>query len=148
MDQDLIAYLDQRFGAIDQRFGTIDQRLKDLRWEMNQRFEKVDNRFESLEEKVHLSGVVVESLRDELRVVAEGFMGYSDQMEKHSAEVDRKLDDLKTLVGPAYRSLEQKTDAQVTELRRRVVVLEERAARETRDILDVVREKFGFAQPG
>ena len=30
MDQELIAYLDQRFG-------TLDQRLKDLRWEMNQR---------------------------------------------------------------------------------------------------------------
>jgi len=155
MDQELIAYLDQRFGAIDQRFGTLDQRLKDLRWEMNQRFEKVDERFDqadgrfdSLEERVHLSGVVVESLRDELRVVAEGFMGYSDQMEKHSAEVDRKLDDLKALIGPTYRSLEQKTDSQVTELKRRVVVLEERAARETRDILDVVREKYGFAQSG
>jgi hypothetical protein len=115
---------------------------------MNQRFEKVDGRFDSLEERVHLSGVVVESLRDELRVVAEGFMGYSDQMEKHSAEVDRKLDDLKALIGPTYRSLEQKTDSQVTELKRRVVVLEERAARETRDILEVVREKYGFAQSG
>jgi SMC interacting uncharacterized protein involved in chromosome segregation len=141
MDQELIAYLDQRFD-------TMDQRLKDLRWEMNQRFEKVDGRFDGLEETVHLSGVVVESLRDELRLVAEGFMGYSDQMEKHAAEVDRKLDDLKALIGPTYRSLEQKTDVQVTEIRRRVVVLEERAARETRDILEVVREKYGFAQPG
>jgi hypothetical protein len=141
MDQELIAYLDQRFG-------TLDQRLKDLRWEMNQRLEKIDGRFDGLEETVHLSGVVVESLRDELRVVAEGFMGYSDQMERHSAEVDRKLDDLKALIGPTYRSLEQKTDSQVTELKRRVVVLEERAARETRDIMEVVREKYGFAQPG
>lgn len=81
-------------------------------------------------------------------MVAEGFMGYSDQMEKHAAEVERKLDDLKALIGPTYKSLEQKTDSQVTELRRRVVVLEERAARETRDILEAVREKYGFAQSG
>jgi hypothetical protein len=113
MDQELIAYLDQRFGA-------LDQRLKDLRWEMNQRFERVDSRFNKLEEIVHLSQVTVEGLRGELLLVAEGMMGLSDQMEQTSAE----------------------------ELKRRVVILEERAARETRDILDVVREKYGFAQSG
>jgi ABC-type Fe3+-hydroxamate transport system substrate-binding protein len=77
----------------------------------NERFDQANGRFDGLEETVHLNGVVVESLRDELRLVAEGFMGYSDQMEKHSAEVDRKLDDLKALIGPTYRSLEQKTDS-------------------------------------
>jgi hypothetical protein len=129
MDQDLIAYLDQRFGS-------LDQRLKDLRWELNQRFEK-------LEEAVHLGQITVESLRGELRLVAEAMMGFPDQMERHSAEVDRRLVDLKALLGPVYKSLEIKTDSQVTELSRRVVVLEERAARETRDIIELLREKYG-----
>ena len=43
---------------------------------------------------------------------------------------------------------DQVEQSSAEELRRRVVVLEERATRETRDILDVVREKYGFAQPG
>jgi len=37
-------------------------------------------------------------------------------------------------------------DAQYEELGSRVVVLEERAARENRDIMDVIREKYGRTQ--
>jgi predicted nucleic acid-binding Zn-ribbon protein len=122
LDQELIAYLDKRFESVDQRFETMDQRLKDLRWEMNARFERVDRRFEELEKTVHLDQTMTEELRDEIRMFAEGMMTISDLLEHHM------------------------TDAQVTKLSRRVTILEERAERETRDVFEVLREKYGSAR--
>jgi uncharacterized protein YdcH (DUF465 family) len=149
MDQELIAYLDRRFGSvderfesIDQRFVTMDQRLKDLHGEMNtrfdrvdQRFEKVDQRFEKVEETAHLTQIMVEGLRDDVRLTAEGVMGFTEILDTRSVEIDGKLDELKASIGPAYKSLEKKTDSQVTKLSRRVAVLEGPAKREKRDIL-------------
>lgn len=132
MDKELIAYFDERFARLEER----DERNQA---ETNRRLEKV-------EEAIHLTQVTVESLRGDIRLMAEGLMGFSDTMDKRSAEVDRKLDDLKASIAPVYRSLEKKVDAQYEELGRRIVVLEERAARENRDIMDVIREKYGRTQ--
>jgi chromosome segregation ATPase len=169
MDQELIAYLDRRFGSvderfesmdqrfesidqrfesIDQRFETMDQRLKGLHGEMNARFDRADQRFEKLEETAHLTQITVESLRDDIRLTAEGVMGFTDILEARSIEIDEKLDDLKALIGPVYKSLEKKTDSQASKLSRRVVILEDRAKRETRDILEILREKYGFQALG
>jgi hypothetical protein len=90
MDQELIAYLDKRFASIEKNQA-----------EMNRRLEK------KVEETGHLTQVTVESLRGDIRLLAEGLMGLSDTMDKRSAEVDRKLDDLKASIGPAYKSLEE-----------------------------------------
>lgn len=150
MDQELLAYLDRRFAAIDQRFQETSQRLEgqieSLRGEMNQRFQEHDRRFERLEEAVRHAHVLLESLRGDNRVVAEGLMGFSDQLERHTLEVDRKLGELNAAISPVYRNLEEKMDRQTVELKGRVVVLEQRADRETRDILTVIREKYGLRE--
>jgi hypothetical protein len=153
MDQELIAYLEERFGSIDERFQGMDERfqgmeqsLKDLRGEMNARFERVDQRFEKLEESVHLTQITVEGLRDDVRLAAEGVMGLTEVMGTRSVEIDAKLDELKTSIGPVYRNLERKTDSQVTKLSRRVAILEDRAERQTRDVFEILREKYGPAR--
>jgi SMC interacting uncharacterized protein involved in chromosome segregation len=174
MDQELIAYLDKRFGSVDERFESMDQRfesmdqrfvtmdqrfesidqrfetmeqsLKDVHGEMNARFDRVDQRFEKVEETIHLTQITVEGLRDDVRLAAEGVMGFTDLLEARSIEIEGKLDDLKASISPVYKNLEKKTDSQVKKLRRRVVVLEGRAKRETRDILEVLREKYSLAR--
>lgn len=146
MDQELLAYLDRRFATLDQRFQETSQQIEGLRAEMNRRFQEVDRRFERLEESVRHAHVLLESLRGDNRVVAEGLMGFSDQLEQHMKEVDRKLGDLHAAISPAYRNLEEKVDRQTAELKGRLIVLEQRAARETRDILTVIREKYGLRE--
>src|SRR5437868_23286 len=151
MDKELIAYFDERFARLEERgeknqaetshrFESLEGRFESLegRFEsLEGRFESLEGRFESLEgrfeklvEAVHLTQVTVESLHSDLRLVAEGVMGISDTVEKRAEEVDQKLDEVKSSVALSYKGLS-----------RRVVVLEERAARETRDIMDVIREK-------
>jgi hypothetical protein len=45
MDEELRAFLNERFDAIDQRFTGIDQRFDELRRELDKRFAGVDQRF-------------------------------------------------------------------------------------------------------
>jgi len=128
LDQELVAYLERRFGGLDQRLDTVDQRL------------------DRLEGDVRHAHVLLESLQGTSRLVAEGLMGFGEQLERHRAEIDRKLGDLHAAIAPAYRNLEEKVDRQTTELNRRLIVLEERADREHRDVIAVIREKFGLRQ--
>ena len=77
MDQELVQYLEERFerqeqrfnarfDAIDQRFDRVEQRLDSH----DQKFVSIDQRFDEL--KRH-TGVLVEGLRHEIQLVAEGF---------------------------------------------------------------------------
>ena len=61
MDQELVQYLDSRFQSVNRQF-------QELRGEMN----------EPLEEVKRHTGVLVEGLRHELHLVAEGLMTHID----------------------------------------------------------------------
>src|SRR2546430_13112475 len=75
MDQELVQYLDERFAGINQRFEQVDQR-----------FEQIDRRFEEMRREMYAgfdevkrhSGVLVEDLRHQVRLVAEGFAVFVD----------------------------------------------------------------------
>src|SRR5882724_2237002 len=129
MDRELITYFDAHFGEVSQRIETLHQEttqqitaLRDettqqitaLRDEMNQRFEKVDERFERVEVAVHHTQITVEAMR---------------------GDVQLRFDEIKGLIGsigPRYADLD-----------RRICQLEERAAREGRDPIEIIRERFG-----
>ncbi len=104
MDQELVQYLDTRFQSleqrIDQQFGQVDQRFEgiDRRFEqIDHRFEQIDGRFEGidrqfqefrgemnerLEEVKRHTGVLVEDLRYQVRLVAEGFATFVEPKTK------------------------------------------------------------------
>ena len=72
MDQELIAYLEERFGEVNQRFdqvnqrfGEVDQQIGALRTEMKQQLKLVNT-------SIHGTRVLVEYMQGEMRVVAEG----------------------------------------------------------------------------
>jgi hypothetical protein len=163
MDQELIAYLDERFretsqqitslreemdrrfDGVDQRFEQVDQRFErvDQRFEqVDRRFEEVAQRFEQVEDsvaqlatEVRHTQITIEGLRGEIRILAEGAFGLAERQETHESKVDRRVDEVEVLIPPYYQ-----------DLNRRVLVLESRADRETRDIIDVIREKYSRPQ--
>jgi len=136
MDRELISYFDARFGEVSERIETLHQettqQIAALRDEMNQRFEKVDERFERVEVTVHHTQITVEAMRGDVQLLAEGVIGQDEKLQAHSGQVTFRLDEIKAMVGPCYRSLD-----------RRVQQLEEQAAREGRDPIDVIRQRFG-----
>lgn len=158
MDQELLAYLERQFhdtrqrfermeaqiGGLQQGLGTLEGEVGGLREETRQRFERMEaqvgslgeetrRRFEKVEEQIRHVHVLVEAGRDETHLLAEGMMGFNHLMERTEREVNLKLDDLRTLVTPLYRRIDE-----------RVTHLEEREGQKTRDVMDLIRERFAM----
>ena len=68
MDQELIAYLDERFRE-------SSRQIKELREETMSRFEGVDEATRHTQDGVRHAQVMVEGLRSDLQAVAEGGSG-------------------------------------------------------------------------
>src|SRR5438105_313481 len=71
MDQELVQYLDERFGRIEQRLDNHDQRFTRI----DQQLDDHSDRFDEV--KRH-TWVLVEGLRHELQLVAEGLVTHID----------------------------------------------------------------------
>lgn len=92
MDQELIAYFDERFRETsrqiqDLREETVQQ-FTSFRAEVDQRFEQVDRRFgqvgqrlDQLQETVHGTQILVEDLRGKIELVAEGVVGVNERLD-------------------------------------------------------------------
>ena len=121
MDQELVQYLDERFGRIeqrldrhDQRFDRIDQRLD----AHDQRFSSIDQRFDEV--KRH-TGVLVEDLRYQVRLVAEGFATFVEgRYTQDQARIDERFRETQALIRTSFEHLAQQDD----HLRQRVENLE------------------------
>src|SRR5256885_6105423 len=102
MEQELVQYLDGRFNG--------------LAGELDQRFDEVNERIEEV--KRH-SGVLVEGLRHELQLVAEGLITHINvRHAEDRAYVDQRFQETNTLVRLSLESTDQ--------LRQRVENLERR----------------------
>jgi hypothetical protein len=78
MDQELIQYLDERFGRVENRLDAHDQRFDEV--------------------KRH-TGVLVEGLRHELQLVAEGLLTHIDvRHAEDRAYVDQRFQETNTLI--------------------------------------------------
>ncbi len=94
MDQELVQYLDERFNAIDARFETMEQRFE-------ARFEEV---------KRH-TGVLVEDLRYQVRLVAEGFATFVEgRYAQDQARIDERFRETQALIRSSYDHLSQRVE--------------------------------------
>ncbi|TLY25523.1 MAG: hypothetical protein E6K64_03600, partial [Nitrospirae bacterium] len=126
MDQELVQYLDERFNRVDQRFDRVEQRLDghDRRFEgIDQRFQGIDQRFqgidrqfqelrgemnERLEEVKRHTGVLVEGLRHELQLVAEGLAMHIQVQHVQEREYhDRQHQETRVLIRSFYDEFRQ-----------------------------------------
>lgn len=93
MDQELIAYLDERFGE-------TSREIRGLREETAQQFaaarEETAQRFDRLEEKVRHNGVEIEGLRGEIRQVADGVAVANERLDGFEKRFTTKLMDVQT----------------------------------------------------
>ncbi len=100
MDQELVQYLDERFGLVEQRLDAHDQRFEEV--------------------KRH-TGVLVEGLRHELQLVAEGLAMHIQVQHVQEREYhDRQHQETRALIRSFHDELRQQQD----QLRQRVENLE------------------------
>lgn len=124
MDHELIAYLDERFQRIDERFQRIDERFQRI----DERFAKIEERLDTLETAIRHTNVLVEGLRADVHLIAEGFVGMNDRFNTFQSEATLVFDQVKGWIEPYYRNLDG-----------RLRVVEGRAERQQGDVLDAVR---------
>jgi len=121
MDKELAAYLDKRFRE-------NARQLESLRSETHQHLAR-------LEDALSQTRVAVEDLWDQINQVAQGVIVFGEKMDLLKSDTLLKFDEVRASMVPYYQ-----------DLNRRVGILEGRADRQTRDIIDVIREKFGKPQ--
>jgi len=133
MDQELRAYLDERFTRVeahmDERFVSMDERLASM-----------DERFEKLETETRHTRILVEAMHDHVRLLAEGVIGTGERIDALRHETTASLEDIKGTVKMIHDVLVPRVEG----LGQRVKILEGKAERENRDVLEVIRERFGL----
>ncbi len=106
MDQELIEYLQRRFDQADQRF---DQLIEGMRTENRQ------------------TRVLIEDLRGQIQLVAEGVTGQQQQLDRFREEVAEEFRETKALIRLSYAELDQRVkglEIQVAKLDERLTSLE------------------------
>ncbi len=132
MDQELIAYLDERFRE-------VRQEIQDLREETATKFqearEETATKFQEVREEIRHTQILVEGVRSDIRMVAEGTYGLDERIVSFRKEVQQEFDDVRKLIRPVYSSLDQ-----------RIRTLEVRKDLQGRDPIELIKERFGFGQ--
>ena len=121
MDQELKAYLDERETRMEAR---------------------MDERFKQLETEVRHTRVLVEGVHDNVRLLAESAISTGERIDSLRKETTGKLEQIEGSVGMIHKILVPR----VENLEGRVKILEDKAERENRDVLEVLRERFGPRQ--
>ena len=134
MDQELVQYLEERFDRQEQRlnarFDRIEQRLDghDQRFEqIDRRFEGIDRRFDEVNDRIEEvkrhSGVLIEDLRYQVRLVALGFATFVEgRYAQDQTRIDERFNETQALVRTSFEHLTRQDD----QLRQRVENLEQR----------------------
>jgi archaellum component FlaC len=118
MDQELIAYLDERFRGIDERFRETS--------------EQIEARFEEVKDEIRQTRVEIEGLRGTVRLVAEGVMSVEERLKPFRKDFDQEFENIRGLIRASYANLDTRTHS-----------LESWRERKDRDPLDLIRERFG-----
>lgn len=119
MDQELRIYLDDRFRETTQQF----QGLR----------EETNGRFENVEAGIRRMQVMVEGVRSDLQLVAEGVLGSDEKIAALQTELKTGFDELRSMIRVLpYAALQV-----------RVQNLESWRERKERDPIEIIRERFG-----
>ncbi len=126
MDQELVQYLDGRFNEfsvqIDGRFNEVNGRFNEMNAQIESRFSEVNDRFsevnhrfnevyERIDEVKRHSGVLVEGLRHELHLVADGLLMHVEVRHREDRDYfDHKFEDMATLFRSSHDHLQQQQD--------------------------------------
>ena len=128
--RELKAYLEEREARMEAR---MDQRFTQME-------ERTDARFDKVEAENRHTRILVEGLHDTSRLLAEAIMGTGERIDALREETLGRLDEIKASVDMIHQAWVPR----VQRLETRVKTLEDKAERENRDVLEVVRERFGL----
>ena len=157
MDQELIAYFDELressrrterlYEQTTQQIAGLQEQISGLRQETREQIAGLQEQISGLRqetseqiaglrqetrEQIRHTQILVENLHDQIRILAEGFIGLEERMTASQGEVAKEFRTVGHTIELYYRDLEK-----------RIRVVEERTEREGRDPMDIIRERYG-----
>jgi chromosome segregation ATPase len=168
MDQELIAYLDERFretsqqiqglreettqqltsfrAEVDRRFEQVDKRFE----QVDKRFEQVDKRFEQVDERLDHLQETVHELQETVhgtQILVEDLRGKIELVAEGVVGVNERLDAALEKTGGEFQEVWSVFSAHNKNLDGRLQAVEKRTARHTRQIA-ALRSRPKKAVPG
>ncbi len=104
MDQELIAYLEDRFREVQEQFASF-------REETNQQFAVSSQRFERLEEEIRHNGVEIEGLRGDIRQIADGVAGANERLDVFQKETAVEFKNVRAEIRVLARGVFEQSDS-------------------------------------
>ncbi len=101
MDKDLIAYLDERFRE-------SAQQLASFREEAERRFEETNRHIEHVEDGVRYTQIMVEGVRGDVQLLAEGVAAFDGKLAAHSLDLKEEIEEVKALLNLSYGDLNRR----------------------------------------
>ena len=92
MDQELVQYLDERFGRIEQRL------------------DGHDGRFNEVNERIRHNGMLVEGLRDQVYLLAEGLATHIEAENVRHQAIQEQFRETRALLHLSYEQLHQRVE--------------------------------------
>jgi hypothetical protein len=133
MDQELVAFLNRHFSELREE---TSEKIDGLRGEMSEKIDGLRGEVDGLREETRTESrqtqVMIEGLRSDLQVLAEGIMANDEKAQVRHAELILEIDKVKVSIAPYYQNLDK-----------RMGRLEEWADRQGEDAMQLIREKFG-----
>jgi hypothetical protein len=128
MDPELRAYLEEQRTTLQELRGDFQE----LRSDFQEQRAYVEERFKKVEESDRHTRILVAGLRDDFRLLAEGFVGFQESWQADKADLMREIGDVKSLLITSY-----------SDLNSRVTALESWRERRDRNPVAVIREWLG-----
>lgn len=139
MDQELRAFLEEqearREARMDERFGRMDERFG----RMDERFGRMEERIKGVETETRHTRILVEGLNGNIRLLGEAVIGTGERIDSLREETAGRLEEIKGTIGMIRETLVPR----LSSLENRVKLLELAEERKNRDVLEVLRERFG-----
>ena len=107
MDQELVQYLDERFGRIEHRLDGHDRRFESIDQQFVQVNQRIDDRFEEV--KRH-TGVRAEDLRKEVHLLAEGLATHIEAENVRHQAIQEQFRETRALIHLSYEQLHQRVE--------------------------------------
>ncbi len=108
MDQELIAQIAGLREEIREEIGGLRGELRDLRGELESFRAEAGGNFDRVDEEIRKAGVLIEGVRHEVQVVAEGVTGANERLDALRTEVGQEFKDVRSLIHLSYRDLDRR----------------------------------------
>lgn len=129
MDQEFMVYFDARFQQIAGIQEEARREIASLREETSHRFEQIDSRLLKMEETGCCALAIIEELRHEMHLIAEGAVVLDDRLRHFHREASLDFDQVKGEIKPYYENLNG-----------RQAIVERWADRQHADVMDAIRK--------